>query len=204
MAFKPIQPAATFAGIPDVVGRTDGVSFGRSIDVQEGIPLDGSNSMGRTYSPFLIRVVLPNIIGGDSNNQLNTSVNPQRSPSLGPVRQDNRDGVAYAKGQLESRVNPSGRTAYDRMVDRGNAVPGLTKATEQSLEDAYNQAVFQQQFGPTVRNSTQTPSSARTNNVTPALTNDTSALSLALQLKRLGSITGNYENAIHELMVIDD
>lgn len=188
MPLKPLQAAGSFAGIPDIMGGPNRVNFGRSIDVQENVPLDGSNSMGRTYSPFLIRVMLPYILGGDASNQLETARNPLRAPPSGTVRNDNRDGVTYAKGQTETRVDPSGRTAFDQMVNRGGIVDGITRASEQTLADAYNQALLQQQFGPTVRNVTQPPSNARTNNVTPALTNDISALSVAVQLKQLASV----------------
>lgn len=187
---KPLQAAASFGGIPDVMGAGD-VSFGREIEVQEGIPMDGSNSVLRTYSPFLIRVVLPYILGGDQSDQLVTFQNPQRSSSsqtAPTVRTDNRNGTSYSQSQNDVRVNPSGREAYDNLVNAGGAVPGLTTASQTALEDAYNQAIFQQQFGPTVQNVTRPPTSQRTNSVTPGVTNDTYALSLAVQLKQLSSV----------------
>lgn len=185
---KPLQAALSFGGIPDILGGTSGITFGREIEVQDNVPLDGSNATGRTYSPFLIRVVLPDILGGDSGNTLTTARNPQRSPSSATVRSDNRDNAPYAQSQLQARVDPSGVSAFKRLVSRGGVVTGITNASERALEDAYNQAIFQQQFGPTVQNSTQRPVSQRTNNITPAITNDTTALSLALQIKRLSGI----------------
>ena len=188
MPFKPLQAAGSFAGIPDIEGGQN-VSFGRTIDVQDGIPLDGSNAAGRTYSPFLIRVLLPNILNGNTGNQLETQHSPQRSPqSTGTVRNTNPDPMVYTHAQNQTRVDPSGRTAFDRLVTSGGVIDGITRASEQSITDAYNQALFQQQFGPTVRNVTNAPTSDRTNTVTPALTNDTSALSVLLQLKQIASI----------------
>ena len=190
MANRPLQAAASFGGLPDIVG-SQGFTFGRAIDLQEGIPIDGSDASLRTYSPFLIRVVLPYILGGDQNDQLRTFRNPQRSPpplNAPTVRSDNRGDVSYSQSQNDVRVDPSGRTAFDNLVNSGNAIPGLTAASQTSLEDAYNQAIFQQQFGPTVENVTRPPTNQRTNTVTPGLTNDTYALSLAVQLKQLQSV----------------
>lgn len=179
---KPLQAPAQFAGIPDTT------NFGRIIDVQEGIPLDGSNSNLRSYSPFVIRVVLPNILGGDSSNLLQTQRNPSRVPPSTTVRTDNRDSVKYSEAQGSSQVDPSGRSAYERLVNSGGALAGLTKASLVTLEDAYNQALVNQVFGPAVRNATRPPSNARNNTVTPALSNDITALSLAVQLKQMSEI----------------
>lgn len=185
---KPVQAPASFVGVPNILSGLVGPNFARQIEIQDGVALDGSDRSLRTYSPFLIRVVLPTALGGDSSTTLQTQRNPLRAPPSATVRSDNRDGFTYSQGQESVRVNPSGRTAYDRLVDTGNAVPGLTKASTQALEQAYNQAQFQQVFGPTVQNVTHPPQSTRTNNVTPAVTNDTSALSLAVQIKQLSEV----------------
>jgi len=185
---KPLQSALSFGGIPNIFGGTGQFSFGREIEVQDTIPLDGSNAAGRTYSPFLIRVVPPEILGGDSTNTITAERNPRRVPPSATVRADNRDNAPYAQSQIPVRVDPSGQGAFDRLVNRGGVVEGITRASERSIEDAYNQALFQQQFGPAVRNITQRPSNQRTNNVIPAVTNDTTALSLAVQIKRLISV----------------
>ena len=190
MANQVHQPAALFAGIPDVVGTSTGITFGRSIDVQEGIPLYGSKSDLRTYSPFVIRVVLPSIIGGDRTTMLQTQMAPARlppSPEAPTVRSSNRD-TNYSQAMQGPRVDPTGITAYTSLVRRGLALPGLTEASELSLEDAYNQALFQQQFSQQQRNVNTQPASARNNSETPAMSNDTTALSLALQIKRLSKI----------------
>lgn len=179
---KPLQAPAQFAGIP---GTPD---FGRDIEVQEGIPLDGSNSVLRTYSPFVIRVVLPNILGGDRNTVLQTQRNPNRAPPRATVRQDNRDTAAYSQAQFGVQVDPSGRAAYERLVSSGGAIAGLTRASQVTLEEAYNQALLNQVFGPAVQNATRPPSNARNNMVVPALSNDITALSLAVQLKQLSTI----------------
>jgi hypothetical protein len=190
MAKQVHQPAALFAGIPDVVGTSTGVTFGRAIDVQEGIPLYGSRSDLRTYSPFVIRVVLPSIIGGDQSTLLQTQLAPERqppAPEAPTVRSSNR-AVTYSQAMQGPRVDPTGIGAYQRLVRSGEALPGLSEASEGSLEDAYNQALFQQQFSEQQRNVSTAPASTRNGGETPALTNDTTALSLALQIKRLSKI----------------
>lgn len=179
---KPLQAPALFVGIPDTT------SFGRDIDVQDGVPMDGSNSDLRTYSPFVIRVVLPSILGGDSTTLLQTQRSPSRAPPSATVRNDNRDSMAYAEAQFSSQVDPSGRSAYDALVSSGGALAGLTAASQITLEDAYNQALFNQVFGPAVQNAAHPPSNARNNVVVPALSNDITALSLAVQLKQLSTI----------------
>lgn len=179
---KPLQAPAQFVGIPDTT------SFGRSIDVQEGIPLDGSNSDLRLYSPFVIRVVLPTILGGDSTTLLQTQRSPNRAPPGATVRSDNRDAVTYSQAQFSSQVDPSGRSAYENLVSSGGALAGLTEASLLTLEDAYNQAHFNQVYGPAVRSAAHPPSNASNNVVTPALSNDITALSLAVQLKQLSTI----------------
>lgn len=179
---KPLQAPAQFVGIPDTT------NFGRSIDVQEGIPLDGSNSDLRSYSPFVIRVVLPSILGGDTNTLLQTQRNPNRAPPTATVRTDNRDAVTYSQAQFSSQVDPSGKSAYEKLVSSGGAIAGLTRASQVTLEDAYNQALFNQVFGPAVQSATRPPSNSSNNVVTPALSNDITALSLAVQLKQLSKI----------------
>lgn len=179
---KPLQAPAQFVGIPDTT------NFGRSIDVQEGIPLDGSNSDLRSYSPFVIRVVLPTILGGDTTTLLQTQQSPNRVPPSATVRNDNRDAVTYSQAQFSSQVDPSGQSAYERLVSSGGAIAGLSKASQVSLEDAYNQAHFNQVYGPAVRSAAHPPSNASNNVVTPALSNDITALSLAVQLKQLSTI----------------
>jgi hypothetical protein len=188
MPLKPVQAPASFAGIPNVVSGSVGPNFAREIEIQDGVAIDGSDRTPRTYSPFLIRVLLPDAVGGDQNTTISTQRNPDRAPPSSNVRSDNRDGYTYSQGQSSARVNPSGAAAYARLVNTGEAVPGLTEASSRALEDAYNQATFQQVFGGEVRNVTHAPDSTRTNNVTPAITNDTTALSLALQLKQLSEV----------------
>jgi hypothetical protein len=190
MARKPVQAPASFAGIPNALGGALGPSFGREIEIQEGVAIDGSDSALRTYSPFLIRIVLPNALGGDQSTVLSTGENPDRAPpsSSSTIRSDNRDGYTYAQGQNSARVDPSTVDAYATLVNSGNAVPGLTESSTRALEDAYNQARFQQVFGDQVQNVTHASQSNRTNNITPAITNDTTALSMALQLKRLSEV----------------
>jgi hypothetical protein len=184
----PTQAAASFRGLPDHLGGNQGFHFAREYEVQENLPLDGSKGTGRLYSPFVIRVVLPNILGGDQSTVMETHANPQRTPPGATVRSDNRDVPTYSQAQRDVRVDPSGETAYNRLVDTGRSLPGLTRASARALEDAYNQAIFQQQFGTQVQNATRPPTSQRTNTVTPAVTNDTSALSVAIQIKRLMEI----------------
>jgi hypothetical protein len=188
MPLKPVQAPASFAGVPDVLSGTVGPNFARIIEIQDGVAIDGSDRTPRTYSPFVIRVILPAVLGGDQSTTLSTQRNPQRAPPSATVRADNRDVAGYSQGQNSARVNSSGITAYQQLVDSGNAVPGLTKVSARALEDAYNQATFQQVFGGEVQNASRPPASNRTNTITPAITNDTSALSLAVQIKRLSEV----------------
>lgn len=183
--FRPTQAAASFKGIPDHLGGHQGFHFAREYEVQKNIPIDGSRASGRTYSPFVIRVVMPNILGADTSTVIDTQHNPRRVPQSATVRSDNRNVPMYSDAQRDVRTNPGGREAFNRLISSGQGIAGLTQASVGSLEDAYNQAIFQQQFGPAVQNATHPPSNQRSNNITPAMTNDTTALSLAIQLKRL-------------------
>lgn len=183
--FKPTQAAASFKGVPDHLGGHQGFHFAREYEVQENIPIDGSRASGRTYSPFVIRVVIPYILGADTSTVISTQHNPRRVPQSATIRSDNRDVPMYSDAQRDVRTNPSGQEAFNRLISSGQGIAGLTQSSVGSLEDAYNQAIFQQQFGPAVQNATHPPSNQRSNNITPAMTNDTTALSLVLQIKRL-------------------
>ena len=179
---KPLQTAMSFQGIPNTN------NFARDFEIQDNVPMDGSRASGRTYSPFVIRVVLPSILGGDDTTLLQTNLNPDRVPGGGTIRTDNRDNVSYSAGSREARDIPSGEAAYKSLVSAGDSIPGLAQATVKALEDAYNEALFNQVFGPEVQRVTRPLRPGETRPVTPAITNDTTALSLALQLKRLASI----------------
>lgn len=174
---NPTQPARFFEGL------STGPEFAREYEFQDSIPIDGSNADVRSLSPFVMRVLPPLILG----DRLNTiPVRPAQSFGDEPTRQR----VDYA-GAIRDlyRSSPSTDT-YDQIVRRGEAIPGLTQASVQDLERyVANQARNQQLAGnralQAVNRQRREENRSR---VAPALANDTSALSILLQLKRMMAI----------------
>lgn len=156
-----------------------GHEFVVEYEPQNGIPIDGSNRSLRTYSPFVIRIIPPSILGEGNENVL---VN-QPVPVTGPVRESNRDRVSYATAIRGVATQPASTSSYDQMVNLGSAIPGLSSTSVSTIQARYNSARFTQVFGETVRSATGQGSSV----ITPYLANDITALSVLLQIKAMAS-----------------
>ncbi len=180
MPRNPVQPASFFKGIPDTNNTA------RDYVVQDGIPIDGSNAQLRSLSPFLIRVLLPSILGDNGSNLLAAPQPHNRNPPPGSVREDNRSLTNYS--QPAQTVSADAAVEYRKLTQLGGSLPGLSTTSTAQLETQYNQAVFNQVFGPAVRGAIPNRDPNHRPAIVPAMTNDISALSLALQLKRMSEI----------------
>lgn len=180
---KPTQSSFYFKNLPT------GKAFEREFQTQTTLPMDGSNASLRTYSPFIIRMLPPTILGDVDTNVLTSGVNPQRGPGYGgTILESNRDLVNYSATVRGVSVAPPSQVSYAAMVAAGKGIPGLTTTTTASIRDRYNQALNAQVFGPTVQRSLNGTRSNPTATITPALSNDLSALSILLQVKQLMSV----------------
>lgn len=157
-------------------------SFVVDYEPQVGIPIDGSNKSGRTYSPFVIRVIPPSILGEGNENVLLNSPTPT---TPGAARENSRDRVSYATAIRGVASEPASLSSYDQMVRLGNAIPGLSTTSVATIQSRYNSARFTQVFGPTVQRATGREG---TNVITPYMANDITALSVLLQIKAMASV----------------
>jgi len=155
---NPTQPARYFQGLPT------GPAFEREYEIQETIPIDGSKGNLRGYSPFVMRTLPPTILG-DSLNIL------QASPPSSQETRGRRDFAGAIRSLDQS--SPSADT-YRQLVNRGETIPGLTAASVRDIDQAISNSARNQSIAQTA--------GAR---VVPAVTNDATALSIILQLKRL-------------------
>lgn len=177
---RPTQSSKLFQGLPT------GANFQREYETQDTIPIDGSNPNGRTYSPFVIRVLPPSILGGKDANILSTGLNPQRGPGEGgTIRESNRSRIQYASTLQGVAMAPASLSSYEAMVRNGTAIPGLTSTSLAEVQSRYNSALFEQVFGPTVQRSLNGTGNTRSTTVTPAVSNDLASLSILLQVKQL-------------------
>lgn len=71
---NPIQPARFFEGLPTAP------NFQREYETQESVPLDGSKASLRAFSPFVLRV-LPPLVLGDTFNTL-AATRPRSFPDM--------------------------------------------------------------------------------------------------------------------------
>ena len=156
-----------------------GHSFVVEYELQSGIPIDGSNQNLRKYSPFVIRIIPPSILGDGNSDVLFN----QPSSTDDPVRGTNRDRVSYATAIRGVATQPPSLASYDQMVNLGSAIPGLSTTSVATIQSRYNSARFTQVFGDTVRSATGQGSSV----ITPYMANDITALSVLLQLKAMAS-----------------
>lgn len=177
---NPTQPARLFRGL-----STD-KSFQRDYETQNSVPIDGSNPILRTYSPFVIRALLPTILG-ETNDQLASGVRPRSaSARSGPnnVIDSILDNPSYSDALRDSRRADPSRTTYEQLLNTGSAIPGLAEANLVDLDRATtNFAVNQSTEGNLPQNRDGSGSSGT--RVTPAITNDASGLSIVNQLRKL-------------------
>lgn len=179
---KPTQSPYLFQGL------STGSGFSRDYEAQETIPMDGSRSDLRTYSPFVIRVLPPAILGEMGSDVLPSGLNPQRGPRQGSVRESNRDRTDYSTTVRGISGSPPSYSSYEAMIHNGSAIPGLTSTSVATIQSKYDSARFSQIFGPVTQQSLNGGRIGPTTAITPAMTNDLSALNILLQVKRLMSV----------------
>ena len=122
--------------------------------------------------------------GEGGANVLVTGGNPQRGPG-GAVRSSNHERTQYAATvRRVSRASPS-MASYEAMVQNGSAIPGLTSSSVATIQSQYNRALFTQVFGPRVQQSLNGTGTNPNTVITPALSNDLTALSILLQVKKI-------------------
>jgi hypothetical protein len=163
---NPIQPARFFEGLPTAP------NFVREYEIQDSVPIDGSKASLRAFSPFVLRV-LPPLILGDNFNTLRVT----RPPNGNTAGSSPRVDYAGAIRSLNQQRNLS-EEVYQQKVNRGGLIPGLSGTSTRDIEEAISNSARNQAISPTV------PESSR-NRILPALSNDVTALSILLQLSRL-------------------
>lgn len=180
---KPTQSTLLYRGLPT------GPGFTREYEVQEGVPIDGTHPNLRNYSPFLVRVLPPMVLGQGDMNVLSPGNVPTRgAPESGGVRSSNRDVTTYSTSIRGVSDTPAALRSYQGLVHAGLAIPGLTTTSVATIQSAYNQALFTQVFGPTVRASLTGTPGDRPTVITPFMANDLSALSILLQVKQIMAV----------------
>jgi len=175
---NPTQPARYFQGLPTAK------NFSRDYETQQNVPIDGSSPFPRALSPFVIRPLLPTILG-ESNDRLTTTVRPRAlSARAGDeVIESLADGTNYSDALRNSRRADPSRTTYAQLVNLGQAIPGLTESNVVDLDrEITNFAVNEAAAGnlPNRRGEGSTP-----NRVVPAITNDITGLSVLNQLRKI-------------------
>lgn len=165
---NPTQSARFFERLPTAP------NFQREYETQDTVPIDGSKASLRAFSPFVLRV-LPPLVLGDNFNTLRVA---RPNPAEGEVA-DSSPRVDYAGAirSLNQRVDLSEET-YQSLVNRGGLIPGLSGTTTRAIEEFVSNSARNQAISPNV------PASSR-NRIVPALANDSTALSILLQISRL-------------------
>ena len=175
---NPTQPARYFQGLPT------NKNFSRDYETQQNVPIDGSSPFPRTLSPFVIRALLPTILG-DSNDRLTATTRPRAlSARAGDEAIESlSDGVSYANALRDSRRSDPSRTTYAQLVNLGQAIPGLTESNVVDLDrEITNFAVNEAAASnlPVQRGEGAVP-----NRVVPAITNNITGLSVLNQLRKI-------------------
>lgn len=168
---NPTQPAGFFRDLPT------GPNFERSYEVQTTVPIDGSNFSLRAFSPFVMRV-LPPLILGDNLNILSVS-----APSSEAGVDTSASGTDFAGAirGLNAQRRRSSEDSYRNLVRAGTGIPGVAGATSISIEQGIANITRNQSIS-------QTIDSANPTQIIPAVTNDATALSILLQLKQIMEI----------------
>lgn len=169
---NPVYPAGSFRGLPTAS------NFEREYETQNTVPIDGSKSSLRALSPFVLRVLLPTVLG-ESFSVLRVSAPPSPGPD-GVAKSAERVDYANAIRSLNQRRNLSEET-YQQQANLGDLIPGLTNTSTQDIDAAISNAALNQSVS-------QAIGTRNTNRIVPAISNDASALSALLQLRRLMDI----------------
>lgn len=162
---RPTQPANLWQSLPTQS------NFSRDYEVQDSVPVDGSNVRGRVYSPFVIRTLLPAILGGNGENTLTDTRSDPPTDYAGAIR-----GVATV---------PPSQASYEALANVGATVPGFATASVTEVAARYNQARITQLYSHRAQQVAGNRAGSTT--VVPAITNDLSALAALLQLKQIAA-----------------
>lgn len=165
---NPTQPARFFEGLPTPP------NFERDFETQTTIPVDGSKASLRSFSPFTMRV-LPPMILGDGFNTLRVGTPPEEGVSTST---DTTDYAGAIRGLNQTRAD---RVSETSILRAGTSIPGFTEASVVSIERGIANTARNQAISPTIPGSSST-------RIVPALSNDTTALDILLQLRRLADI----------------
>jgi hypothetical protein len=168
-----IQPARFFEHLPTAQ------NYEREYEVQDTIPIDGAKASLKSFSPFVMRV-LPPMILGNTFNTLGVSQS-RATPLDGSVATTTpRADYAGAIRGLNQRRSASEAT-YQDDVNRGTAIPGMSSATARDIDEYVSNSARNQSISPNV------PASSHIR-IVPAISNDASALSILLQLVQMREI----------------
>lgn len=167
---NPTQPAIFFEGL------STGPNFDRSYEVQDTIPIDGSKASLRSFSPFVIRA-LPPLILGDRANILQVARPQSSSEGVNVSSSVPTDYAGAIRGLNQTRRSRAEDT-YQSILRAGVSIPGISAASLSSIEEGMANSARNQAISPTIANSSQT-------RIVPALANDSVALTILVQLKKL-------------------
>lgn len=171
-----MSPVTTVPGASTWSALTGGPGFSYEFENQRGtVPVDGSDKTARTYSPFVIRMLLPSILNASEDSTLYAGARARSRPDYGAAVR----GAAAAA--------PSN---YAALSGLGGALPGLMETSVRALETNYNRARYDQlnngRVGAAASRGRSTPPTPRP--PVPARAGELEALSLALQLKRISEL----------------
>lgn len=175
-SLKLVPPVNTVPGASTWSALTGGPGFSYEFETQRGtVPVDGSDKTARTYSPFVIRMLLPSILNASEDSTLYTGARARSRPEYG----------AAVRGA--ARAEPSN---YAALSGLGGALPGLAETSVRALETSYNRARYDQlnngRVAAAASRGRATPPAARP--PVPARAGELEALGLALQLKRIAAL----------------
>jgi hypothetical protein len=167
---NPTQPAKFFEGLPT------GPDFEREYETQDTVPIDGSKASLRAFSPFVMRVLPPMVLGEDF------SVLRVSAPSStnGVLTTAPRADYAGAIRSLNQRRSLSEET-YQQQANLGGLIPGLSQSSTRDIDADISNSARNQSISSAI------PGSGRSR-IVPAISNDASALSILLQLSRLKDV----------------
>lgn len=167
---NPTQPARFFEGLPT------GPNFQRSYQTQRSIPIDGSKASLRSFSPFTLKVLPPLVLGDHAN--IIPIATPRSSEEGVDVSSGRPADFAGAIRGLNQRRRERTEETYSALLQGGSSIPGLSSASLVSIEEGIANTARNQAISPTV------PEASR-HRIVPALANDSVALSMLIQIRRI-------------------
>lgn len=167
---KPTQAARYFEGL------STNTNFDREYDTQDGVPVDGANNWLRTLSPFVIRALPPLIFSDPSNTQRVNQPTFTRGEGGALVAEGTNPRSYSAALTSTNRLDPALNT-YENLINVGGNIPGIDRSVSEIDLAYHNIAVTE-----AARNS---QSLGGRTQITPAVTNNTTGISILRQLRRL-------------------